>query len=399
MNEPTLTPYQNKQAPHLKYRVRWVEGGKERKKFFRTNDKARAFYNLRKQEFSRIGAQAGSMTDDQRLEALDCYKRLQQWEGVTLRDCVDRMLKELEHNRKQKSITVADALDKFLDWKRRSNKRDRTITSLEHELSAFFSGRLNKQLGTIGRKACEAWILGPVRDRTTGANTSNPSTGRTQRNRKARLHAFFAWALKKKFIDTNPAQGIECAELEEAEPEILTIDECRRLLAATQAFDDGVMMPYTILGLFCGIRPEKELERLTWDCISIEEEIITLRGAAAKVRSRRIVEIPPNALAWIAPYVVKGTPIHPPNTRKKLEAIRESAGLVPWKYDVMRHTALSARLAEGRSEGEVATWAGNSPEELHKRYKGLMTRKQAQAFWAIVPTESNVVQFESEATA
>lgn len=396
MNEPTLTPYQNKQAPHLKYRVRWVEGGKERKKFFRTNDKARAFYNLRKQEFSRIGAQAGSMTDDQRLEALDCYKRLQAWEGVTLRDCVDRMIKELEHSKKQKSITVADAVDEFLSWKRRSNKRDRTVASLEHELSAFFSGRLNKQLGTIGRKACEAWILGPVRDRTSGADTSDPSTGRTQRNRKARLHSFYAWALKKKLIDTNPVQGIECAELDESEPEILTLDECRRLLAATQDFNAGMMMPYTVLGLFCGIRPA-ELSRLTWENVSFEDRTVTIRGAAAKLRARRNIEIPSNAVEWLAPYALKGTPIFPPNTRKSLEAIRESAGLTLWKQDCMRHTALSARLALGISEGEVATWAGNSPDILHRHYKGLMSRKQAEAFWSIQPGENTVLKFESEA--
>ena len=122
-----------------------------------------------------------------------------------------------------------------------------------------------------------------------------------------------------------------------------------------------------------------------------------MRGSAAKVRSRRIVEIPANAVTWLAPYAVKGTPIHPPNTRKNLEAIRDAAGLVTWKYDIMRHTALSARLAEGRSEGEVATWAGNSPEELHKRYKGLMTRKQAETFWSIRPEENTVVQFEANA--
>lgn len=395
---PTLKKYKHPTRTELKWVLRWDEGGRRKRQYFTKTDEARGVFERKNSEWLAMGAQSGSMTDDQRLEALDCYKRLQQWEGVTLRDCVDRMIKELEHNRKQKSIAVADALDEFLAWKRRSNKRDRTVTSLEHELSAFFSGRLNKQLGTIGRKACEAWILGPVRDRTTGADTSDPSTGRTQRNRKARLHAFFAWALKKKLIDLNPVQGIECAELDEAEPEILTLDECRRLLAATQDFNAGMMMPYTILGLFCGIRPA-ELSRLTWENVSFEDRTVTITGAAAKLRARRNIEIPSNALEWLISYALKGTPIFPSNARKSLEAIRESAGLTPWKQDCMRHTALSARLALGISEGEVATWAGNSPDILHRHYKGLMSRKQAEAFWAIVPTESNVVEFDSEATA
>ena len=202
--------------------------------------------------------------------------------------------------------------------------------------------------------------------------------------------------MKKKLIDTNPAQGIECAELDEAEPEILTVDECRRLLAATQAFDDGVMMPYTILGLFCGIRPA-ELSRLTWENVSFEDRTITITGSAAKLRARRNIEIPSNALEWLAPYALKGTPIFPANARKSLEAIRESAGLIPWKQDCMRHTGLSARLALGISEGAVASWGGNSPDILHRHYKGLMSRKQAEAFWAIRPEENTVVEFEANA--
>ncbi len=61
----------------------------------------------------------------------------------------------------------------------------------------------------------------------------------------------------------------------------------------------------------------------------------------------------------------------------------------------MRHTAISMYLAKHQHEGEAATWAGNSPNVIHRHYKGLVKEADATEFWNITPVtvKSDVVQF------
>jgi hypothetical protein len=73
--------------------------------------------------------------------------------------------------------------------------------------------------------------------------------------------------------------------------------------------------------------------------------------------------------------------------------------LKPWTADVMRHTGISNHLAEHQHEGKTATWAGNSPDVIQRHYKGLVSRKDAKAFWAIAPTatkpaKGNIIPME-----
>ena len=46
-------------------------------------------------------------------------------------------------------------------------------------------------------------------------------------------------------------------------------------------------------------------------------------------------------------------------------------GLRAWVPDYMRHTALSNNFAHNKHEGETASWAGNSPNIIHRHYKGV----------------------------
>jgi len=44
----------------------------------------------------------------------------------------------------------------------------------------------------------------------------------------------------------------------------------------------------------------------------------------------------------------------------------------------MRHTAISMYLAKHKDEGEAASWAGNSPNVIHRHYKGPGERSRRQ---------------------
>jgi integrase len=155
------------------------------------------------------------------------------------------------------------------------------------------------------------------------------------------------------------------------------------------------MLPYVVLGLFMGLRPE-ETARLLWKHVDLEQMLLRIQGDVAKLRYRRIIEMPGTAAEWLQSCY--GKPIIPKNMRRDWDAVRLGAGYKPsyrmkgdsaelkdWPQDVVRHTALSCHYAFGKDEDATAYWAGNSPETLLRFYRGLVTPQDAKEFWSLTP--------------
>jgi integrase len=142
-----------------------------------------------------------------------------------------------------------------------------------------------------------------------------------------------------------------------------------------------------------------EIARLTWDRVDLTEGTITLDGSMAKTRQRRIVKLPENAIAWLLPLAPKHPDFVPAAFQRHFGRVKHAAGfngpdggkaedgkkLRPWVQDYMRHTAISMYLAKHKHEGEAATWAGNSPNVIHRHYKGLVKESEATEFWNLTP--------------
>lgn len=414
MNEPTIAKFRSDNKPHLKYRVRWVEGGKERKKFFRTHDQARGFFNLRRQEFDRIGAQAGKMTDSQRIDSLKAYEHLEQrgiplessvallcklYDAVqklggtiTLDDCVNDMVRRLEHRANQSNVEIGQAIDAFIAEKQSGGLRPKTVTSLEIELNACFRGRLEQPLSSFTREDASAWIR------------NKDISGRTQANRRQRLHVFFEWCVDNKHMTENYASRVRTKKIPKPNPKAMTVAQSRRLIEEAVTFQGGRFLAYQTLTLFAGVRPQ-EATRLTWNDVDLRNRLCIIEGdEVAKTTTRRVIELPDNCVQWLEKASLLGHPVFPEGMKEDsiktpLRELHRLAGIKPWIQDYPRHTAISARLASGIGLEKTALWAGNSESVINQRYKALMTPQQALAFWAIVPEENTVVEFDSEATA
>ena len=51
----------------------------------------------------------------------------------------------------------------------------------------------------------------------------------------------------------------------------------------------------------------------------------------------------------------------------------------------MRHTGISHHLAFHCHEGDTARWADNSPNMIHRHYKEIVKKADAEKFWSIFP--------------
>ncbi|MCC5806650.1 MAG: hypothetical protein JJU00_10020 [Opitutales bacterium] len=92
-----------------------------------------------------------------------------------------------------------------------------------------------------------------------------------------------------------------------------------------------------------------------------------------------------NLHAWLVDHAVRRPPIIPPNFRKLFERVRRSTGIESWTRDEGRHTALTYHYAVSGLKATTAAWAGNSPQILDSKYRGLATEEDARRYWSITP--------------
>lgn len=205
------------------------------------------------------------------------------------------------------------------------------------------------------------------------------------------LNTFFAWCQGQKFCPRNPAVDLERPRQDQQEPSILTLPQVIKLLESAHEYESGKLIPYIVLSLFAGLR-HGEMERLKWKHIDLDQAVIRVDGSITKCRQRRVIEMSENLASWLRAY--RGFPLLGSNWRRDFQAVRMKADLYKssgkkgksaWQPDILRHTALSYHFAKTVNDQQTAQWAGNSPEVLHRHYRGLVTQKDSDQYWSLMP--------------
>jgi integrase len=312
---------------------------------------------------------------------------------------------------------IGPAFVEFIRAKESENCRPDTIRNLRDRVGRFakaagtdiaFESKRNEY--TIRTPGKNLSLILPAEVRQFIHAGGSPEN---KNNERRALSNFFNWCARRGYCAETPMAKIDTIQLDESEPVVMPLDRVRKFVAAASSFKDGKLLPYVALGLFAGMRP-KEISRISWDVINLPEKTITLGPKFAKMRGRRVIDMPANLVQWLKPFAQSKASIIPKNFRKDYDVIKAVIGyaganrkpkcktdkngktvvavdqpkLEPMAQDILRHTAISNHLAEHQHEGKTATWAGNSPDIIHKSYKGLVTVKEAKQFWNIRPAKS-----------
>ena len=178
---------------------------------------------------------------------------------------------------------------------------------------------------------CEKWLS------QTFSTPSQFNKARTM------LHGLLEFALRREWCDKNPVKLIERRRIIEKEISPLTFSQIKNLIKTAKMPKHKECLPAIGLLMFAGVRP-REVHRLTWKDIDLEENSITIHSLCSKTGGVRQVEICSSLKRLLAPFAnsQKNERVCPKNWQKRWRDIRNDSGFKNvWVQDILRHTYAS----------------------------------------------------------
>lgn len=311
--------------------------------------------------------------------------------------------------RVREAVTWEVLRKRCVEAKREGGARARYVTQL---------GSVARSFGRAGHDALLATeITTAMIVKWLQANDWEP---KTQNNYRTDLQTIFAWAMASGLATLNPATMVPMKSLKETlgddEVEYLSAEQCAALFARASllteevlprdrrgraalewgaAEDHRLLVPVLVLGLFCGLRPEREIGLMTWAAIRLEEGLVVVSCGRSKTRQRRTIDLSPNAVAWLKWCQDQGMGksdaerVVPRNFIRRWARLREACGLLKsWPHDGLRHTFATMHIAEHRDESKLQLLMGHtSAAMIYQHYRGLTTPAEAARFWRLMPNK------------
>lgn len=282
-----------------------------------------------------------------------------------------QLLQELLGDQTGESVSFAEAVEASL--LERSGRRERTLAEIRvvcRGLMRRESGLAERSVRSMDREYCAALV-------------AQGSSLRQQRKLRVILHAVFEHCRRQGWCVVNPLGWLQLPQPVEQEVRALSWDELVRLTRTARQPEHCACQAALGLMLWAGVRPA-EVERLSWADLDWEERVVVLRPTHSKTGGCRHVPLRPVLRAWLRRCKAKRGRICPPNWRRRWRALRDAAGLVPWRQDVLRHSFASYHAKHFHDFSCLQEEMGHrSAALLRTRYLSMqgLTADAAKRFW------------------
>jgi integrase len=352
------------------------------------------------------------LTVDQEEDARAALKLLEGFHDHSLQTAAAFCLSHF----KEKSTTdvkIGEAKEQYVAFLK-DTKSDVHFKNMNRRLTKFADVDPAKLVSDFTTQDLKSWINRP--DWDVGAIE--------KKNERACLHAFFNYCVEEEWTELNPATKVRKIQPKRGRPQIFTPEQAESLLRAAERVNGGCMVPFFALGLYAALRPSevtgsKDKPSLEWSDFDWEDKTVTVNG---KGEGRwRCVDLPEACVKWLERWKDAEGSVVPKNHRKLFDLVRAVAGFYikrerlsvtgggrssidctgfesevakceaadrpQYIQDGLRHTAISYRLKIVKHKGEVALWAGNSPQMIDTHYLGQVKKqKHVDAYYAIAPS-------------
>lgn len=384
-----------------RWRLDGYYGGRRIRLFFLTEAEARA--EMRRLQGERV--EAGPIGDRLSPKERIIYAELRDQvaaAGGTLEEAVAFWL--LMKAPPSRPMRLWDLLEAAIAAKDGEGKSSRYLEQLRSSVGQLcrWRGLGERWAHEIYGDAISEWVEG------------NGWAAKTRRNYLIDVRTVFEWGKAQGVVRANPTDGIALPPAVGGDevPVLSPMDVARlvvRCLPRAGWFEGRnfpELLPYVVLGCFAGLRTERELGELSLDKIDLEEGVVIVDAARAKSRSRRVVDLSPNAVALLrmglpvlvdywrgvsplgADLKLSEMGLCPRNFRRRWEALRWACGWRNgrrWDGNAMRHSFASYHYALHQNEAMLKAQMGHSLDShtLWQHYRRRVSRREAVAFWRI----------------
>ena len=263
-------------------------------------------------------------------------------------------------------------------WKAHKTQQQLVDVSLAQAISQYLTHL--RELKRSPRYIQETgWVLSqykaamppnlPLKLHTTCAGWEAIKNWRSLPTKKSRLRSFYAWAHRRGYI-AKPIEFDAVRTPPSAPIGILTNYEVGSMLEHS-----GSLLGHLWLSLCLGLRVDEATRFKYLEC---RDDYLIVGDKASKTRSRRVIALPKGHKERYWPLVRPEL-----NLKRRIESLRQQAGILTWPRNCMRHTAASHWLNHYQDEAKAALHLGHSPTMLHRHYKALVTRKKSEEFFAL----------------
>jgi integrase len=304
-----------------------------------------------------------------RQEALECADRLKPF-GATLSQAVTFFVQH--RNSVQQSCTVLALVSKVLSAKKQAERSERYLNDLRLICGDFARHSGTRVVSEISPEDVESWVAGRGHSPTT------------RNNRLRTLSSAFAYAVRRRWCESNPVARVERATEHKPVAGYLTAEQARSLLQHA----DNDLLPCVAIQLFAGLRP-CEMAELKFDNLDLELSQLWV-DKEEHTTSHRVVQIMPNLQKWLLPYRSRSGRIMPKDYQKRWNDLRRRAGLFEdWPHDGLRHSFGTWHFAKFQDLGKTSTQMGHSnPMVTRKHYVVRADPSRADEYWQIEPKAS-----------
>ncbi len=269
-----------------------------------------------------------------------------------------------------RKMTVYTAFGEYLKTKKSLRKESlRDIKYLGNRILKHFDK--SRLISEISTEECSKLL------EETFTTPSQQNKGRTM------LHGLFNYAVKMKWCAENPISEIPPKKVVEREIQPLSIGQIQRLLKCTLSEHHCDCAAAVGIMLWAGIRP-KEVSRLTWKDVDLDERVIVIRHRNSKTGGTRHIDICPPLRHWLGKIKNRNGQICPKNWIRKWQSLRIAAGFKHWTQDVLRHTFATYNLKRFHNLPKLQSEMGHADLSLIRtRYVNMhgISRADAKCFF------------------
>jgi integrase len=222
-------------------------------------------------------------------------------------------------------------------------------------------------------------------------------------NYRNQLHSVLRWAVNRgdapesllKAFGAMAVRGSKDKDEEDINPftpeEVVAILEAARNNRSDPTGTPFRMVAAIAMQAFGGLRATESC-RTEWERIDLEQGVIRVRKATAKVKRSRTIPMVPNLVKWlnIVPEPFRHGPVYSALAYSKARGrlARRVSKKLPgfrWKGNGLRSAFISHFTAYSDSLTETAYRAGTSERKIRENYWKLVSNEAAQAYFRIEP--------------